>query len=325
MYRYMIALILFFSFTACVSSYIEYNYDDDLVYRDLVYDDLVYDDLVNDDLIFDDLIFDDFVYDDFVYDDFGYDDFVYDDLVFDNLAYDDLEVIYSVASTHVVESAYIEHTTNPRFKIAIDPGHQGRGNYNREPMGPGATEYKARVATGTRGVSTGIPEYQLVLYVSLKLRDELQSRGFDVFMVRETHDVDISNSERAILASESGADIFVRVHANGSQNRELHGIMTLSSSMNNPFIPHLYEQSRVLSEYILNAMIDTTNARNLGVIEVDNMTGNNWSTIPVTIVEMGFMTNPREDELMQTAEYQQKLVIGMANGIEYYFAEWGDQ
>ena len=210
-----------------------------------------------------------------------------------------------------------------RFKIAIDPGHQERGNYNREPIGPGASEYKARVASGTRGVSTAVPEYQLVLYISLKLRDELQSRGFDVFMVRETHDVDISNSERAIMASESGADIFVRIHANGSQNRDVHGIMTLSSSMNNPFIPHLYEQSRALSEYILDAMLDATGAGNLGVIEVDNMTGSNWSTIPVSIVEMGFMTNPREDELMQTAEYQEKLVIGMANGIEGYFLEWG--
>ena len=217
---------------------------------------------------------------------------------------------------------YEEYEKEARFKIAIDPGHQRQGNYNREPMGPGASEYKARVATGTRGVSTGVPEYQLVLYVSLKLRDELQSRGFDVFMIRKTHDVDISNSERAVMASESGADIFVRIHANGSQNRDVNGIMTLSSSRNNPFIPHLYDQSRALSEFILEAMIDTTGARNLGVIEVDNMTGNNWSSIPVTIVEMGFMTNPGEDELMQTAEYQKKLVAGMADGIERYFAEW---
>ena len=206
-----------------------------------------------------------------------------------------------------------------RFIVAIDPGHQGRGNYSREPNGPGSTVYKAKVASGTRGISSGVPEFQLVLDVSLLLRDELVERGFDVFMVRETNDVDISNRERAIMASEANADIFVRVHANGSSNSNAHGILTISHSKNNPYIPELYELSRSLSDHILASMIESTGARNLGVLEMDNMTGSNWSTVPVTIVEMGFMTNPREDELMQTLEYQQKLVTGMANGIEAYF------
>ena len=207
------------------------------------------------------------------------------------------------------------------FTVAIDPGHQARGNSQREPIGPGATEYKAKVAAGTRGAYTGIPEYQLVLDVSLQLRDELTTRGFNVFMIRETHDVNISNRERAIMATTAGADIFVRVHANGSSNSNARGIMTLSPSRNNPFIPDLYTQSRALSDHILVSMVSATGARNLGVLENDTMTGTNWSTVPVTIVELGFMTNPAEDRLMQTEEYQQKLVAGMANGIEAFFAE----
>jgi len=207
------------------------------------------------------------------------------------------------------------------FTVAIDPGHQARGNSQREPIGPGATEYKAKVAAGTRGAYTGIPEYQLVLDVSLQLRDELTARGFNVFMIRETHDVNISNRERAIMATTAGADIFVRVHANGSSNSNARGIMTLSPSRNNPFIPDLYTQSRALSDHILVSMVSATGARNLGVLENDTMTGTNWSTVPVTIVELGFMTNPAEDRLMQTEEYQQKLVAGMANGIEAFFAE----
>lgn len=207
------------------------------------------------------------------------------------------------------------------FTVAIDPGHQARGNSQREPIGPGATEYKAKVAPGTRGVYTGVPEYRLVLDVSLRLRDELTARGFNVVMIRETNDVNISNRERAIMATEAGADIFVRVHANGSSNSNAHGIMTLSPSRNNPFIPDLYTKSRALSDHILLAMVSATGARNLGVLENDTMTGTNWSTVPVTIVELGFMTNPAEDRLMQTEEYQQKLVAGMANGIEAFFAE----
>jgi len=211
------------------------------------------------------------------------------------------------------------------FTVAIDPGHQASGDSQREPIGPGATEYKARVAPGTRGVSTRVPEYQLVLDVSLLLRDELITRGFNVFMIRETNDVNISNRERAIMATEAGVEIFVRVHANAAPNSDAHGMMTLSPSRNNQFIPDLYIQSRALSDYILLSMVSATGARNLGVLEIDDMTGINWATVPVAIIELGFMTNPTEDKLMQTDEYQQKLVMGIANGIERFFAENSDR
>jgi len=209
--------------------------------------------------------------------------------------------------------------------IAIDPGHQRSGNYALERIGPGSTQTKPKVSSGTTGVATKVPEYELTLEISFLLRDELISRGYEVFMTRDTHDVDISNSTRAEMASESGASIFIRIHANGSDDSSVNGILNISPTSKTPFIPALYTRCRALAQCILDEMIEATGAKNRGIWETDSMTGINWSKIPVTIVELGFMTNPDEDRLMQTPEYQQKLVEGIANGIDIFFIyEFGD-
>lgn len=203
--------------------------------------------------------------------------------------------------------------------VVIDPGHQGRGDSSTEPNGPGSSTMKARVTGGTHGTTTGVYEYQLTLVISQQLQAELENRGYTVYMTRTSHDVNISNMERAQYATSVGGEIAVRIHANGVDNASVSGALALAPSSSNPYIAYLSDSSWNLSKCILDAYCAATGMRNQGVSTSDTMTGINWSTVPVTILEMGYMTNPTDDVNMEDPAYQARMVQGIADGIDAYF------
>ena len=203
--------------------------------------------------------------------------------------------------------------------IVIDPGHQGQGDSRKEPIGPGSSIMKARVTSGTTGCVSGLDEYELNLQVSLLLRTELESRGYTVYMTRETHDVNISNKERAEYAASVGGDILVRIHANGDDNSSVNGALCMAPSDSNPFVSALAPESQRLSQCIIDSYCQSTGLRNRGVSITDDMSGINWATMPVTIVEMGFMSNAGDDSKMADGNFQKKMVEGIADGIDQYF------
>ena len=215
------------------------------------------------------------------------------------------------------EEPTTEQQTNGKI-IVLDPGHSSVVNGGTEPIGPGASEQKAADSAGTRGSTSGLTEYELNMQILLKLQTVLEERGYTVILTRPDNYTGISCSERAQIANNAGADVFLRIHADGSESSSAAGAMGICITSSNPYVPGMYSESRRLTDCVLNEYVAATGLSSRSVWETDTMTGNNWSNVPTTLLEMGFMTNPNEDALMADPAFQDKMVDGIANGIDKF-------
>lgn len=209
-----------------------------------------------------------------------------------------------------------------RWVVCIDPGHQAEGDTSPEAVGPGSKITKPSITGGGTGLVTQVPEYEVVLQISTNLKNELEKRGVKVVMTRTTSDVNVSNAQRARRANRAKADLFVRVHCEGSPDEQVSGMSTLYPA-SNKWTRAVAARSRKAAGFVHAATVRSTGAVDRGMHQRGDLAGFNWSTVPCLLIECGFLSHPIEDQLLSSPHYQDKLAAGMAEGIVQYL-EWSE-
>ncbi len=213
-------------------------------------------------------------------------------------------------------------TPTPKAVICLDPGHQKSLDNNTEPAGPGSDEKVARMASsGASGLDGRIQEYEWNLCVAKLIQAELEKRGYTAILTRTENDANVSNMERAQCANENNADILVGIQVDAYNDQSVKGIFAQTPSKDNPYVGNLASESEKLARSIMSAVSKTTGAKERSIQNGNNKLALiNWAKMPVCIMQLGYLSNPEEAELLATPEYQEKLVQSVCDGIEAYFA-----
>lgn len=205
--------------------------------------------------------------------------------------------------------------------ICIDPGHQKEPDYEEEPIYPGSLIKKPKCAPGTFGIISRVSEHQIVLDISFLLKGLLEKNGYSVIMTRDKDDVHISNKERAEFANRNKSDVCIKIHCNGVRNSLKlfgflkSGVMTLVPAQNR-VSNDLYKRSKIIAELVHKSIILNTGLQDRGVIERNDLAGFNWSEVPVILLELGYLTNPKEDRLLNNEKFKLKIAKAILEGLK---------
>jgi len=198
---------------------------------------------------------------------------------------------------------------------------------------------------------TGLYEKKVVLDISKRLKKILEGKGIKVIMSRGA-DKFISLGKRTEIASSSHADVFISIHANAHPQRSIHGVEVYSlkklgyleknedqRKLNykkmygslkmkqddrdlQDIIVDIYDmnkqtESEKLGRILSLRLASILKTKNLGLKKSRFYVLRN-TLIPAVLVEVGFLSNPREERFLKTKAYRQKVAVGIANGILEY-------
>lgn len=187
-----------------------------------------------------------------------------------------------------------EEDNTPRPLVVIDPGHGGIDNGSN---------------------IDGVYEQEINLEIAFRLSDKLREMGIDTLLLREDNDTYLELEERVSMAEKAKADVYVSIHQNfyDGSDKSVSGLET--------WYWDGIEGSGRLARLIHEGAVGKVEANDRGLIEGNDLYVIRETSMPSCLIETGFLSNRKEREALLTADYQDKLAEGMAEGIYSYFYE----
>ena len=207
---------------------------------------------------------------------------------------------------------------NSKITIVIDPGHSSTGTSGNEPVSPNSSTTKLKDGLGATGEFTNIPEHKTNMSVALLLKEDLISRGYNVVLTKESVSESKSNIERAEVGNKNNANLVVRIHADSCEDKSVDGA-SIHVPAKNQYTSSFYDVSKSYGTKIINTYTKEVNIKNRGVIERNDLTGFNWSKVPVVLVEMGYLSNKEDDNFVSNTKNHPKIAKAIADGINKCF------
>lgn len=167
--------------------------------------------------------------------------------------------------------------------------------------------------TDPGSVKQGIQEKDINLQIALQLQKRLEAKGYKVVMTRDD-DTAISLKNRAKLANQAKGDLLISIHQNSFRDASVHGIEVF-------YTPGKGTYDDRLANCIQEALISYTQAKDRHVREITNLLIIRESNMSACLIESAYLSNDTERELIQTKDYQDKVVTGIIEGIENFLNE----
>ncbi|MEW6173362.1 MAG: N-acetylmuramoyl-L-alanine amidase [Bacillota bacterium] len=182
--------------------------------------------------------------------------------------------------------------------IVLDPGHGGR-------------------ETGAIG-SKGLLEKDVNLTVAELAAQELRRRGAQVYLTREA-DVDVDLYARGPMANSLGADVFVSVHANANVRASESGTSTYwYAPASDPLLGAQRAKRELLALCLQKALIENLKRKDLGLYTA-NFVVLRTSSMPSALIETAFVSNPEEEQLLNTSWFREAAAKAVVEGLEAFF------
>lgn len=202
------------------------------------------------------------------------------------------------------------------IKIVLDPGHSKNPGTEKEKISPDSNEMKLKDTSGSVGLISKKNEYEIAMDVTLKLKELLEKDGYTVVLTKDNVENPLSSIERAEFGNRENANLMIRIHCDSFSNSNAKGASMLVPKQRGYITKEISEKSIEYGKNIIEEYTKKTGLNNRGLQYRSDLTGFNWSKIPVVLLELGFISNPEEDKFLSSEENINTIAEGIKDGIE---------